>query len=172
MKKVHDKHPKMTTADFYQFASVVAIEFCGGPKIPFRCGRADVPEDKAVEEGRLPDAMKKGAHLRDVFYRMGLTDQDIVALSGAHTLGRAHRDRSGFDGPWTAEPLKFDNSYFTNLLAPAEGLLILESDRALVEDEAFRPIVERYAADQDAFFADYIVAHQKLSELGMPEATA
>lgn len=26
------------------------------------------------------------SHLRNVFYRMGLTDQDIVALSGGHTL--------------------------------------------------------------------------------------
>lgn len=25
-------------------------------------------------------------HLRDIFYRMGLSDQDIVALSGGHTL--------------------------------------------------------------------------------------
>lgn len=25
-------------------------------------------------------------HIRDVFYRMGLSDKDIVALSGAHTL--------------------------------------------------------------------------------------
>jgi len=25
-------------------------------------------------------------HLRDIFYRMGLTDRDIVALSGGHTL--------------------------------------------------------------------------------------
>lgn len=24
--------------------------------------------------------------------------------------------RSGFDGPWTHDPLKFDNSYFKNLL--------------------------------------------------------
>ena len=32
---------------------------------------------------------------------MGFNDQEIVALSGAHTLGRCHTDRSGFDGPWT-----------------------------------------------------------------------
>merc|ERR1719499_2190802 len=34
-------------------------------------------------------------HLRNVFYRMGFNDQEIVALSGAHTLGRAFNDRSG-----------------------------------------------------------------------------
>ncbi len=68
-------------------------------------------------------------HLRKVFHRMGLSDQEIVALSGAHTLGRAYKNRSGFgseegtkytkDGPgtkggtsWTPEWLKFDNSYF------------------------------------------------------------
>lgn len=32
---------------------------------------------------------------------MGFNDQEIVALSGAHTLGRCHADRSGFVGPWT-----------------------------------------------------------------------
>ena len=34
-------------------------------------------------------------------FRMGFNDQEIVALSGAHTLGRCHADRSGFVGPWT-----------------------------------------------------------------------
>lgn len=47
---------------------------------------------------------------RDIFYRMGFTDKEIVALSGAHSLGRAHPDRSGFDGAWTKEPLIFDNT--------------------------------------------------------------
>ena len=41
---------------------------------------------------------------------MGFNDRDIVALSGAHTLGRCHLQRSGFDGPWTRNPLKFDNA--------------------------------------------------------------
>ncbi|KAF9588218.1 hypothetical protein IFM89_008288, partial [Coptis chinensis] len=39
-------------------------------------------------------------HLRDVFVKqMGLSDQDIVALSSGHTLGRCHKERSGFEGP-------------------------------------------------------------------------
>ncbi|MCI31910.1 L-ascorbate peroxidase cytosolic-like, partial [Trifolium medium] len=38
-------------------------------------------------EGRLPDATKGSDHLRDVFGKaMGLSDQDIVALSGGHTI--------------------------------------------------------------------------------------
>ena len=68
---------------------------------------------QVTPDGRLPDAKQGHEHLRDIFYRMGFVDKEIVALSGAHALGRAHPDRSGFDGPWTKEPLIFDNSYFT-----------------------------------------------------------
>ncbi|XP_076924809.1 putative L-ascorbate peroxidase 4, peroxisomal [Bidens hawaiensis] len=98
---------------------------------------------------------------------MGLSDKDIVALSGGHTLGRAHADRSGFEGPWTREPLKFDNSYFVELLkGESEGLLKLPTDLALVEDPVFHRYVDLYAKDEDAFFNDYAVSHKKLSELG------
>lgn len=47
--------------------------------------------------GPYPDGAPDAAtHLRNVFYRMGLSDQEIVVLSGAHTLGRAYPSRSGF----------------------------------------------------------------------------
>ena len=42
-----------------------------------------------------------GEHLRHVFYRQGFNDQEIVALSGAHTIGRAFPNRSGFGVPCT-----------------------------------------------------------------------
>ncbi|KAK8942982.1 L-ascorbate peroxidase, cytosolic [Platanthera zijinensis] len=155
----------LSYADFYQLAGVVAVEVTGGPEIPFHPGREDKPEPP--EEGRLPDATKGSDHLRDVFGHMGLSDQDIVALSGAHTLGRCHKERSGFEGAWTPNPLIFDNSYFIELLSgEKEGLIQLPSDKALLTDPHFRPLVEKYAADEDAFFADYAEAHLKLSELG------
>ena len=48
---------------------------------------------------------------------MGFNDQEIVALSGAHALGRCHTDRSGYDGPWSFSPTTFSNSYFQLLLS-------------------------------------------------------
>ncbi|RWW33583.1 hypothetical protein GW17_00001706, partial [Ensete ventricosum] len=47
-----------------------------------------------------------------------------------------------------------------------EGLLQLPSDKALLTDSVFRPFVDKYAADEEAFFSDYAEAHLKLSELG------
>ncbi|CAL5388027.1 unnamed protein product [Camellia sinensis] len=160
----------LSYADFYQLAGIVAVEVTGGPDIPFHPGRqlwqfhlklcssnmgqhCDKPEPPP--EGHLPDAKKGADYLREIFGHMGLSDKDIVALSGGHTLG-----------PWTTNPLIFDNSYFKELLnGEKEGLIQLPSDKALLEDPVFRPLVEKYAADEDAFFADYAEAHLKLSEL-------
>jgi cytochrome c peroxidase len=78
----------------------------------------------SFSDGRLPDASQGHDHLRQIFYRMGFNDQEIVALSGAHALGRCHTDRSGFDGPWTFSPTTFTNDYY-NLLVRSLSLPIL-----------------------------------------------
>ena len=169
LEPIKEQFPILSYGDFYQLAGVVAVEITGGPEVPFHPGREDKPVPPP--EGRLPDATKGSDHLRDVFGTMGLSDQDIVALSGGHTLGRAHKERSGFEGAWTPNPLIFDNSYFLELLdGEKDGLLQLPSDKALLTDPVFRPLVDKYAVDEDAFFADYAEAHLKLSELGFADA--
>ncbi|XP_038886521.1 probable L-ascorbate peroxidase 6, chloroplastic/mitochondrial isoform X2 [Benincasa hispida] len=186
IEPIKKKYSNVTYADLFQLASATAIEEAGGPKIPMKYGRMDVvgPE-QCPEEGRLPDAgpPSPAAHLRDVFYRMGLNDKEIVALSGAHTLGRARPERSGWgkpetkytkDGPgapggqsWTAQWLKFDNSYFKDIKERTdEELLVLPTDAVLFEDPAFKVYAEKYVEDQEAFFKDYAEAHAKLSNLG------
>ncbi|KAI8022885.1 putative glucan endo-1,3-beta-glucosidase BG5 [Camellia lanceoleosa] len=78
------------------------------------------------------------SHLKEVFFRMGLSDKGIVVLSGAHTLGRAHPERSGFEGPWTKDLLK------ELLKGESEGLLKLPMHKVLVEDPKFHSYVELY----------------------------
>ncbi|KDO73086.1 hypothetical protein CISIN_1g024615mg [Citrus sinensis] len=143
-----EQFPTISYADLYQLAGVVGVEVTGGPDIPFHPGRDDKAEPP--QEGRLPDAKQGNDHLRQVFgAQMGLSDKDIVALSGGHTLVSAKLEL---------------------LTGEKDGLLQLPSDKALLDDPVFRPLVEKYAADEDAFFADYAEAHLKLSELGFAEA--
>ena len=164
----------------------VAVEALGGPKVEFKFGRGDAETAAACPAiGRLPDANLGAQHLRDVFHRMGFSDQEIVALSGAHTLGRCHEVRSGFDGPWSFNPLKFDNTYFRHLLfqewiprkwdgplqyedARTGELMMLPTDLALVQDPKFKPHVVAYAKDQSLFFKDFAAAMAKLLSLGGP----
>lgn len=44
---------------------------------------------------------------------MGLNDSQTVALIGAHTVGFAHAQTSGFFGPWVTKPLRFSNEFFS-----------------------------------------------------------
>lgn len=87
-----------------------------GPTIPWRPGRQDRDVALCTPDGRLPDASKEQSHLRTIFGRMGFDDREIVALSGAHALGRCHTDRSGFEGPWTFSPTIVSNAYYELLL--------------------------------------------------------
>jgi cytochrome c peroxidase len=102
-----------------QWGTFLVNIVCSGPKIHWRSGRIDKKSDVNASEippnGRLPDAAQGASHLREVFYRMGFNDREIVALSGAHALGRCHTERSGFSGPWTHSPTRFTNQYFTLL---------------------------------------------------------
>lgn len=56
---------------------------------------------------------------------------------------------------WTRKWLTFDNSYFAVPEGPdASELLRLETDACLAQDPSFKEYFEKYAASQDAFFAD------------------
>jgi cytochrome c peroxidase len=184
LEPIKQQFPWITYADLWTFAGAVAIEFMDGPKIAWKPGRVDyVDETNVPPNGRLPDGAQGQGHLRDIFYRMGFNDQEIVALCGAHNLGRTHADRSGFDGPWVPSPTRFSNTYFKLLLneewhlgkSPAgveqfydedKELMMLPADMSLIKDPKFREWVEKYAEDKDLFYDDFAKVFAKLLELG------
>ncbi|KAI0968127.1 peroxiredoxin [Xylaria arbuscula] len=202
LEPVKSAHPWVTYADLWTLAATVAIEEMGGPQIAWKGGRTDFDTTEADQarippRGRLPDGAQGADHLRFIFGRMGFNDQEIVALSGAHNLGRCHIDRSGFEGKWVNNPTRFSNQYFRVLLANEkewkpkkldngvaqfvyveevgeasdgvveEGLMMLPTDMSLLSDPSFRTWVETYAADKDRFFEDFAAVFAKLLELGL-----
>jgi len=194
LEPIKTKYSWISYGDLWTLGGCVAIEAMGGPQIPWTPGRSDAEPSSADKEqakvqavvppnGRLPDAALGAQHVRDIFYRMGFDDREIVALSGAHTLGRCHTDRSGFKGPWTHTPTRFSNQYFILLLNntwtkkkwdgpeqyedPSGELMMLPTDMALLWDPEFKKFVELYAKDKQAFFKDFAAAYGKLLELGV-----
>lgn len=183
--KFTEQFPWITYSDLWILAGVCAIQEMAGPTIPYRAGRTDKDVAACTPDGRLPDATKGGKHLRDIFGRMGFNDQEIVALSGAHALGRCHTDRSGFEGPWTFSPTMLTNDYYRLLLEESwqwkkwngpkqledkktKSLMMLPTDYVLIQDKGFLPWVKKYAKDNDAFFNDFSKVVTTLFELGVP----
>jgi L-ascorbate peroxidase len=202
---IQKRHPAVSWADLIQLGSATAVSHAGGPTIAMRYGRVDVPTaQQCPPAGRLPDAAPPfgdgapdaASHLRAVFYRMGFDDAEIVALSGAHTLGRAFKERSGATahgyGNAGATAHTRDDAvaradgrrgvgmpggqswtprwlrFDNSYFAPADdpALLRLPTDAVLATDAGFRPHFLRFGGSQDAFFKEYAAAHAKLAELG------
>lgn len=201
LEPVKRKFPAVSYSDLWIYAACVAIEEMGGNPVPFKPGRKDkssgaqcpVWEGTTHKDGRLPSAdmgnpLATATHLRDIFYRMGFDDKEIVCLSGAHGLGACHTDRSGFWGPWTRAPTTISTEYFRELLVnvwtikkthkgkpwtgpmqfedPTGDLMMLPSDIVLIQDKEFRKWVEYYAKDDTRFQADFAQVVGKLFSLG------
>lgn len=95
---------------------------------------------------------------------------------------------SGFEGPWTTEPLKWDNQFFKLLLerewekhvgpanhwqwrikdaqGPEAGLMRLTSDMALLQDPKYLEISREFASDMQAFDDAFDAAWWKLTTRG------
>ncbi|THG05545.1 hypothetical protein TEA_016698 [Camellia sinensis var. sinensis] len=117
-----------------------------------------------LHSGKVPISMENLAGgFQDIM--MGRWDgtQELVALSGAHTLGS-----KGFGNPTV-----FDNSYFKILLGKPwlssggmSSMIGLPSDRALVEDDECLRWISKYADNQNLFFEDFKNVYTKLVNTG------
>lgn len=177
------KSEQISYSDLWTLGGIVSIIFMRGPVIPFKYGRVDSQEASTLPDNLLPDASQGSDHLRQIFGRMGFNDQEIVALSGAHAVGRCHPEASGYEGIWTREFLRFSNDYFRYLVEKQwivkqghnptqfqdgrDEFVMLPTDIALLQDDIFKSFVETYARDQELFFRDFVSVFSKLVELGV-----
>ncbi|KAL4186287.1 hypothetical protein AMTRI_Chr09g33120 [Amborella trichopoda] len=164
----------------------------GGPSWTVKLGRRDsATASKSEAERELPLFTAPLDSLISRFLRKGLSAKDLVALSGAHTIGEAQcftfRDRiynhtnidSGFarkrrnrcpsnGGDSKLAPLdlvtptSFDNNYF-KLLMQKKGLL--ESDQVLFNGGSTDEIVRSYSKSRSAFYSDFAEAMVKMGDI-------
>lgn len=185
LEPIKARFPPITYSDLWTFAGKVAVQSMGGPIIAWKCGRVDCTFDKRVPpNSRLPFGDKNADNIRATFDRMGFDDGEMVALLGAHGMGRCHPQYSGWDGTWTRKPTEFSNDFFLVLLredwheeiVASTGrsqyfnrdrtLMMLNTDMELVRDPGFRRWVEVYADDGE-FRRSFSAAFAKLLELGV-----
>ena len=85
--------------------------------IPYYFGREDCTRSPYATEKNVFEFPSSNAGWQETFEffqeNMGLSERETVVLIGAHTLGSAHADASGFLYFWTASTNVLDNQFFT-----------------------------------------------------------
>ncbi|XP_047317764.1 peroxidase 31-like [Impatiens glandulifera] len=186
----------VSCADILAFATRDLVRMIGGPYYSVKLGRKDSLTSKSTNvEGKLPRPTMTIDQLISVFASNGFSIQEMVAMSGAHTIGFSHckefssgiysYDRSY--NPRFADALRKacgdyqknpTLSVFNDIMTPnnfdnnyfknlPKGLGLLASDRGLFSDQRTKPFVQLYAANQTAFFDAFGRAMEKLGENGV-----
>nr|CAH69305.1 TPA: class III peroxidase 63 precursor [Oryza sativa Japonica Group] len=181
--------PTVSCADISALATRDAVVVSGGPSYAVSLGQKDSLAPAPVRlVNQLPGPGTSSVQaLLDKFGSKGLREAaDLVALSGAHTVGRAHcdffRDRAARQDDTFSKKLAvnctkdpnrlqnldvvtpdaFDNAYYV-ALTRKQG--VFTSDMALIKDRITAPIVRQFAADKAAFFRQFAKSMVKLSQV-------
>uniref|UniRef100_A0A6S8S1W6 Plant heme peroxidase family profile domain-containing protein n=1 Tax=Chaetoceros debilis TaxID=122233 RepID=A0A6S8S1W6_9STRA len=190
----------LSFADVLALSGAAAVEATNGPIIKVKLGRKDVDHadnrfldeeiisesDRSNIKTSLPSPGLDSLGLRNYFKRLGLSEAEFVALSGAHDLGRhvtllnmpkqclknltrTCLEEAPISLPFVFEdPDTFSNSYFAALLrwnyriAKRGEAMFLPTDVAMVVDEGLRKYVAAYSRDENLFFRRFTTAYQKL----------
>eukprot|EP01084_Bolivina_argentea_P251710 422261_1 len=125
---------KISIADFWAACGNVALEYTESlapngdklPALPYFFGRKDcamAPNARSKQDKTEFPMAHHGWDPLISFFRdsYGYGEASTTAILGAHSLGKCHREASGFDGAWTKEPSWFDNSFYKELADHGNG---------------------------------------------------
>ncbi|KAI6698610.1 hypothetical protein NL676_018729 [Syzygium grande] len=181
----------VSCADILAIAARDSVVALGGPSWEVQLGRRDsTTASRATANNDLPTPNMDLPALINTFQKQGLDTKDLVALSGAHTIGfaqcftfrnRTYNDtnistdfarslrsscpRTGQDSNLAhldPSPAQFDTLYFHNLLTQ-KGLL--HSDQALYSGGSTNELVKTYSDDVEAFWDDFAKSMVKMGNI-------
>ncbi|KAL2334456.1 hypothetical protein Fmac_015669 [Flemingia macrophylla] len=185
----------VSCADILAMAATYAVFFAGGPVYDIPKGRKDGTRSKIEDTINLPAPIFNASELIKMFGQHGFSAKDMVALSGAHTLGVARcssfKQRLAPQDPsldpdfaktlsktcsvgdsaeqtFDATRNDFDNNYFEALVSN-NG--VLTSDQTLYASPQTRNIVNSYAMNEALFFLDFQQAMVKMSMLDVKQGS-
>lgn len=182
----------VSCADIVAVAARDSVVALGGPTWTVQLGRRDsTTASLSAANTNIPAPTLNLSGLITSFSNQGLTAKEMVALSGAHTIGQARcttfRTRiynetnintqyanslksncpsTGGDNTLspldTTTPTKFDNAYFKNLQSQ-KGLL--HSDQQLFSGGSTNSQVNTYSSNSATFSSDFTSAMIKMGNL-------
>ncbi|XP_058075522.1 peroxidase 4-like [Magnolia sinica] len=182
----------VSCADILALAARDSVVMLGGPSWEVPLGRRDsTTANRSTANTNIPPPTSNLSTLITSFSNKGLSVNDLVALSGSHTIGLARctsfRSRiyndSNIDATFAdklqtkcpmvgrnntlacldvATPKVFDNCYFRNLLSE-KGLL--HSDQELMNKSSTSSRVNKYVSEPSAFFKDFAKAMVKMGKI-------
>ncbi|KAG6408783.1 hypothetical protein SASPL_131806 [Salvia splendens] len=183
----------VSCADILALAARDSVILSGGPHWEVALGRRDSTTMSLTKSNSDIPAPNSTIHtLLAKFKQQGLNEQDLVALSGGHTIGmarcttfrqrlysqpdvtlfnnglRAVCPKVGGDDNLSpldiSSPRRFDNTYFNLLL---EGRELLTSDQVLLSGNVRKTIdlVKKYAEDEALFFHHFAKSMVKMGSI-------
>ncbi|MDX1958114.1 MAG: peroxidase family protein [Leptospiraceae bacterium] len=150
----------VSKTDLIALSVSVGLEKSGLPRFSVGLGRKDAEFtegiwDLPMETSTLDSIMKR-------FSELGFLDREIIALTGAHTLGKSKGKH------FTQDPFTFNNAYFKQLLEEEKNpeLALVSSDLLFLNVSSLEKIVREFAKDELEFFHEFTSAILKLLSIG------
>lgn len=182
----------VSCADILAIAARDSVVTLGGPTWNVMLGRRDSgTANRTAANTNIPGPTSNLGNLTSKFGARGLSIQEMVALSGSHTIGKARctsfRDHiyndSNIDTAYAKSlqakcptsggdnrlspldyqtPTKFENNYYKNLVA---GKGLLHSDQQLFNGVSTDSLVTKYSKNLELFEKDFAAAMVKMGNI-------
>ncbi|XP_020585863.1 cationic peroxidase 1-like [Phalaenopsis equestris] len=175
----------VSCADILAVAARDSVVALGGPSWTVQLGRRDsTTASLSQANSDIPSPNSNLSALISAFSKKGLSTNDMVALSGAHTIGQARctvfrtrvYNETNIDASFATSvqgncpstggdnnlspldlqtPTTFDNDYYTNLVNK-KGLM--HSDQQLFNGGSTDSLVNTYSTNPSRFTSDFVTA--------------